>query len=64
MVRTNIKIDEVLIEEAKASSKLTTKKAIINEALVQYVARLRRMQMLELRGKVKWEGDLEQMRAS
>lgn len=63
MVRTNVEIDEALIKEAKTLSKLTTKKAIIHEALEQYVAHLRRMQMLELRGKVTWEGDLDEMRA-
>lgn len=63
MKRTNVEIDEELIKEAKALSKLATKKAIINEALEQYVARLRRMQMLELQGKVIWEGDLNAMRA-
>ena len=64
MTRTNIEIDEALIKEAKALSKLTTKKAIINEALKQYVAHLRRMQMLKLRGQVVWGGDLDDKRTA
>jgi Arc/MetJ family transcription regulator len=40
----------------------STKASAVNAALEAYVTRLARQQVLDLRGKVTWQGDLEQMR--
>ncbi len=61
-MRTNIEIDDELMKKALKYSKLKTKKEIINEALNEYVKYQMRLKLLSLRGKVKWEGDLDKMR--
>lgn len=61
-MRTNIEIDPGLMEQALQLSHLRTKKEVVHQALEHYVRRLRRLKMLSLQGKVKWEGDLNEMR--
>jgi len=61
-MRTNIEIDDDLMNKALKYSKLKTKKEIIHEALNEYVKYQLRLKMLSLQGKVKWVGDLDKMR--
>ena len=61
-MRTNIELDEQLIKQALQISNLKTKKDVVQEALKQYVASLKRKRILALRQKDTWEGDLDQMR--
>ena len=61
-VRTNIDIDEKLMEQALKYSKGKTKKEIVNTALNEHVKYLLRMNLLALEGKVKWIGNLDKMR--
>ena len=63
-MRTHIELDDQLIHQAQDLSGLKTRKATVNAALNEYVKILKRKRLLELRGKVKWDGDLNQMRAS
>ena len=62
IVRTNIDIDEKLMEKALKYSKGKTKKEIVNTALNEHVKYLMRMNLLALEGKVKWIGNLDKMR--
>ncbi len=62
-MRTNIEIDNHLMEQALQLSKLKTKKEVVHQALEQYVKRLRRLKILSMQGQVKWEGDLNEMRS-
>jgi Arc/MetJ family transcription regulator len=61
-MRTNIDINDDLLQRALKFSHLKTKKAVIELALQKYVDHQARMDLLALRGKVQWDGDLEQMR--
>lgn len=61
-MRTNIVIDAGLMEQAKALTGLRTKRAVVEEALRRLVAAKQQERILELRGKIRWEGDLGQMR--
>ena len=61
-MRTNIDIDEDLMEKALKYSKGKTKKDIINTALGEHVKYLMRLNILSLQGKVKWVGNLDKMR--
>lgn len=61
-MRTNIELDDDLVEQALRISKWKTKKDVVNEALKQYVASLKNKQLLSLREKETWTGDLRQMR--
>jgi Arc/MetJ family transcription regulator len=61
-MRTNIEIDDKLIEEARRITGLSTKKAIVERALEELVRREREREVLKYFGKLKWEGDLDSKR--
>jgi Arc/MetJ family transcription regulator len=52
-MRTNIVIDDTLIEEAMALSKLKTKREAVHRALEEYVRVLKKRDLRELRGKIR-----------
>jgi len=54
IVRTNIVIDDNLIAAAMEISELRTKKAVVDLALREYVDNRTRMNLLDLRGKIKF----------
>ena len=61
-MRTNIVLDEDLIEEARRLTDLPTKKAIVDEALRTLIRVKKQEQILALKGKIRWHADLDQMR--
>jgi Arc/MetJ family transcription regulator len=61
-MRTNIDIDDGVLEQARRLTGLSTKREIVDYALRELVARQRRGDILSLRGKVLWEGDLDESR--
>ncbi len=61
-MRTNIEIDDDVLEEARRVLGTATKRDTVDAALREVVARDRRLAILDLRGKVKWEGDLDASR--
>lgn len=62
MGRTNIVLDEQLVAEGLRRSGLRTKRELVRLALEQFVRRHRLKDLLTLRGKVRWTGDLRRMR--
>ncbi len=61
-MRTNIVIDDELMERAKKVTGLKTKRAVV-EAGLRTLLRLEHQQEIrKLRGKIQWVGDLEQSR--
>jgi Arc/MetJ family transcription regulator len=62
MKRTNIVLDENLIRQGLKLTKIKTRKDLVNHALTQLIRREKQTRLLDLRGKVKWEGDLNVMR--
>jgi Arc/MetJ family transcription regulator len=63
-MRTNIDIDDKLMAQAMRSSGADTKKAVVEEALRMLVRTRSQASIRRLKGAVKWEGDLEEMRRS
>ncbi|MEM7696852.1 MAG: type II toxin-antitoxin system VapB family antitoxin [Verrucomicrobiota bacterium] len=63
-MRTNVVIDEDLIEKARSVSGLQTKRDIIDFALRELIRRSEIQKLRELRGTIEWEGDLSDMRAA
>ena len=63
-MRTNIEIDDGVLEEVRRLTGATTKRQAVDIALRELVASYRRAGLLDLRGKVRWEGDLDESRAS
>jgi Arc/MetJ family transcription regulator len=49
-MRTNIVIDDTLVEEALAVSKIRTKRELIDRALREFVARHKRKDLMDLYG--------------
>ncbi|HEY0655839.1 MAG TPA: type II toxin-antitoxin system VapB family antitoxin [Chryseosolibacter sp.] len=62
-MRTNIDIKDTLMEEAIRLSESKTKKEAVERALEFYIRMLKQRRLLELRGKVTWEGNLDEMRS-
>jgi Arc/MetJ family transcription regulator len=63
-MRTNIEIDDDVLHEAQALTGTRTKRETVDLALRELVARHRRIGVLDLRGRVHWEGDLGESRRS
>lgn len=63
-MRTNVEINDKLIEEALTLSKVKTEREVIDLALKNCINQLKRKSMLDLFGKVRWEGDLNKMRTT
>jgi len=61
-MRTNIDIDDRLMSQAMRSSGARTKKAAVEAGLKLLVDTYAQTGIRKLRGKVQWEGDLEQSR--
>ena len=61
-MRTNIDIDDALMRKARAASGAKTKREIVEEGLRLIVQRQAQREILQFRGKIHWEGDLEAMR--
>ena len=61
-MRTNIIIDDGLMEQARRLSGLKTKRAVVEEALKLFVRSYEQAQVRNLRGKLHWEGDLDKSR--
>ena len=61
-MRTNVVIDDDLMISAVKLSGLKTKKAVIEEGLKLLVQRSRQTKIREFRGKLKWSGNLDEMR--
>jgi len=61
-MRTNIVIDDQLMADALKATGLTTKKEAVDLGL-RMLVRLKKQQAIrQLRGKLIWDGDLDEMR--
>ncbi len=61
-MRTNIVIDDELMVQAQALTGLDTKKAVVDEALRLLIQKYQQQSVRDLRGKLRWEGNLAAMR--
>ena len=63
-MRTNIVLDDDLVEQARKLTGIKTKKELIHEALRALIRLRKQSEVRALRGKLHWEGNLEEMRRS
>ena len=56
---TNLAIDDKLIEQARIVGKHATKKAVVTEALQEYIQRRRQIEILMLFHRVDYEPDYD-----
>jgi Arc/MetJ family transcription regulator len=61
-MRTNIDLDDALLEEARRLSGLRTKKAVVDKALETFIRCAREREALAMFGKLEWVGDLHASR--
>jgi len=60
--RTNIILDDNIVEEAKELTSFKTKREVIDFALRELIKQLRRKKLLAVRHKGMWQGDLSKWR--
>lgn len=61
-MRTNIVIDDKLMAEALKATGLSTKKEAVEQGLQLLIRRNKQQAIRKLKGKLKWDGDLDEMR--
>lgn len=61
-MRTNIEIDDKLMADALKATGLRTKKEAVELGLKVLIKLKKQSSIRALRGKLKWEGDLDEMR--
>ncbi len=62
-MRTNIVIDDALMEDALEATGLRTKREAVELGLRTLIRLKRQAGVRVLRGKLEWQGDLDAMRA-
>ena len=61
-MRTTLNINDEALASAMEQATGRTKTEVINQALLQFARTKRRKALLKLRGKVRWEGDIDMLR--
>ena len=59
---TNLAIDDKLIENARRIGKHKTKKAVVTEALIEYIQRRKQLKILGLFGTIDYDDDYKEQR--
>ena len=62
-MRTNIVIDDDLMDQAVKATGLPSKRAVVEAGLRGLLALHRQASIRGLRGKMRWSGNIDQMRA-
>ena len=61
-MRTTLNLDDKALAAAMRLARGKTKTDIINEALREFARRRRLRDLLKFQGRVRWEGDLDDLR--
>jgi Arc/MetJ family transcription regulator len=64
MARTNIELDDRLVAAGMRVFKCKSKRELVHLALRELLKAAKRQEILKLRGQIKWEGDLQELRRS
>ena len=57
-------LDDRLVRQGLQTFKCKSKRELVHLALTELLKEAKRKEILKLRGQVKWEGDLEELRSS
>jgi Arc/MetJ family transcription regulator len=63
-MRTNIMLDDKLVERAQKLTGIKTKREVVQEALRTLILLREQAEIRNLRGKLLWEGNLNDQRLS
>ena len=61
-MRTNIVLDEKLVERAQQLTGIKTKRGVVQEALRTLILMREQAGVRNLRGQLNWEGNLDEQR--
>ena len=62
MKRTNIILDDKLVEECRKVTGIKTQRSLIDHALRELLRHENQIKILELKGNINWEGNLDEWR--
>ena len=62
MKRTNVVLDEKLVQDCIKATGIKTQKALIDHALRELLRHENQIRILELKGRINWDGNLEEWR--
>ncbi len=62
-MKTHVDVDAGVLDEIMRMGNFASKKTAINAALAEYLRKLKRLDLLSMRGNVPWVGDLDALRA-
>jgi len=62
MKRTNVLLDDKIVEDCLKATGIKTRRALIDHALRELLRHESQTKILELKGKVHWEGNLNELR--
>lgn len=63
MGRTNVVLDDDLVSKCRKETGIQTVRALIDHALRELLRHRRQKKVMELKGKIHWEGDLDSWRS-
>ncbi len=62
MKRTNVVLDEAILAEAQRVTGLATIRAVVDAGMRELIAKGKRKRILDLKGRIRWSGDLDRWR--
>jgi len=62
MKRTNIVLDEKLVDNCIQATGIKTRKALVDHALRELLRHEQQTKLLQLKGNIRWDGDLNEWR--
>ena len=62
MKRTNVVLDEKLVKDCIKITGIKTQKALIDHALRELLRHEKQIEILELKGSINWDGNLDEWR--
>ena len=62
MKRTNVVLDEKLVKDCIKVTGIKTQKALIDHALRELLRHEKQIEILNLKGKINWDGNLDEWR--
>jgi Arc/MetJ family transcription regulator len=64
MARTNVVLDDQLVDECVKATGIRTRRALIDHALHELLRHERQKEVLALKGNVTWDGDVAAWRSA
>ncbi len=64
MSRTNVVLDDDLVEKCQRETGIKTRRGVIHHALEELLRHGRQKKVLELKGRISWQGNLRAWRRS